>query len=47
MRMRPEEFQVYRVVDTPEEVIKTLELFELTLHHEPHAFNPPEKAFEL
>jgi uncharacterized protein (TIGR00730 family) len=47
MRMRPEEFQVYRVVDTPEEVIKTLELFELTLHHEPHTFNPPEKAFEL
>lgn len=47
MRMRPEEFQVYRVVDTPEEVIKTLELFELMLQHEPHTFNPPEKAFEL
>ena len=24
MRMRPEEFQVYRVVETPEEVVKTL-----------------------
>lgn len=47
MRMRPEEFQVYRVVTTPDEVIKTLELFELTLHHEPHVFNPAEKAFEL
>jgi hypothetical protein len=47
MRMRPEEFQVYRVVDSPEEVVKSLELFELTLQHEPHAFNPSEKPFEL
>ena len=47
MRMRPEEFQVYRVVDSPEEVIKSLELFELTLQHEPHVFNPSEKPFEL
>ncbi len=47
MRMRPEEFQVYRVVDTPEEAIKALELFDLMLKHEPHNFNPAEKAFEL
>ncbi len=47
MRMRPEEFQVYRVVDSPEEVVKSLELFELMLQHEPHTFNPPEKPFEL
>jgi hypothetical protein len=47
MRMRPEEFQVYRVVDTPEEVVKSLELFELMLEHNKHDFNPAEKAFEL
>ncbi len=47
MRMRPEEFQVYRVVTSPEEVIKTLELFELMLSHDDHQFNPAEKAFEL
>jgi len=47
MRMRPEEFQVYRVVTTPEEVIKSLELFELMLAHEDHTYNPAEKPFEL
>lgn len=47
MRMRPEEFQVYRVVDTPAEVVKSLELFELMLEHDRHNFNPAEKAFEL
>ena len=47
MRMRPEEFQVYRVVTTPEEVLKTLELFELMLSHDDHQFSPNEKAFEL
>jgi hypothetical protein len=47
MRMRPEEFQVYRVVDTAEEVVKSLELFELMLEHARHEFNPAEKAFEL
>lgn len=47
MRMRPEEFQVYRVVNSPEEVVKSLELFEMMLQHDSHAFNPAEKAFEL
>lgn len=47
MRMRPEEFQVYRIVNSPEEVIKTLELFELSLKHEKHSYNPDEQAFEL
>lgn len=47
MRMRPEEFQVYRIATTPDEVIKTLELFELMLSHDDHPFNPAEKAFEL
>ncbi len=47
MRMRPEEFQVYRVVTSPEEAVKSLELFELMLHHDNHAFNPAEKPFEL
>jgi len=47
MRMRPEEFQVYRVVETPEEVIKTLEIFEYMLEHEPRVFDPAEKPFQV
>jgi len=47
MRMRPEEFQGYRVVSSAEEVIKALELFELMLKHGHHAFNEAEKPFEL
>ncbi|HBC73135.1 hypothetical protein A2379_00090 [Candidatus Amesbacteria bacterium RIFOXYB1_FULL_47_13] len=47
MRMRPEEFQVYRVVDSPEEVIVSLELFELMLRHEKHKSSPAEKPFEI
>ncbi len=48
MRMRPEEFQVYRVVTTPEEVVKSLELFEAMLQHDKaHVFSPAEKAFQL
>ncbi len=47
MRMRPEEFQVYRVAATPEEVIKSLELFEYMLEHEHKVFNPAEKPFEI
>ncbi|MEK7090917.1 MAG: LOG family protein [Patescibacteria group bacterium] len=46
MRMRPEEFQVYRVVTSPDEVVKTLELFDLMLGHGNHVFNPPEKSFQ-
>lgn len=47
MRMRPEEFQVYRVVTSPEEVIKSLELFELMMQHKHQVFNPAERPFEL
>lgn len=47
MRMRPEEFQVYRVATTPEEVVKSLEMFEYMLSHEPRAFNEAEKPFQL
>lgn len=47
MRMRPEEFQVYRVVETPDEVVKSLEIFEYMLEHEPHVFNPAEKPFQV
>lgn len=47
MRMRPEEFQVYRIVSSPEEVIKSLEIFDFMLHHDAHPFNPAEKAFQL
>ena len=47
MRMRPEEFQVYRVVTSPEEVVKSLELFELMLQHGHQKFNPAESPFEL
>lgn len=47
MRMRPEEFQVYRVATTPEDVIKSLELFEYMLSHDHKAFNPAERPFQL
>jgi uncharacterized protein (TIGR00730 family) len=47
MRMRPEEFQVYRVVDSPQEVIKALELFEVILQHNQHEVSPQEKPFQL
>lgn len=47
MRMRPEEFQVYRIATNPEEVLKSLELFEVMLEHEEHPYNPAEKPFEL
>ncbi len=47
MRMRPEEFQVYRVATSPAEVIKSLEMFEYMLSHEPHVFHSAEKAFEV
>lgn len=46
MRMRPEEFQVYRVAATPDEVVKSLELFEYMLEHEHKVFNPAEKPFQ-
>jgi uncharacterized protein (TIGR00730 family) len=47
MRMRPEEFQVYRVVDSAEEVIKSLDLFEVMLQHNQHEVSPLEKPFQL
>lgn len=47
MRMRPQEFQVYRIVNSPEEVIKSLEIFNFMLTHDSHTFNPAEKAFQL
>lgn len=47
MRMRPEEFQVYRVATTPEEVIKSLEIFEFVLSHDHQVFNPAERAFQI
>lgn len=47
MRMRPEEFQVYRVVNSPEEVVRTLDVFEYMLEHEEHVFNQAEKAFQI
>jgi len=47
MRMRPEEFQVYRVVSTPEEVVKSIDIFEYMMKHDSHVFNPAEKAFQI
>lgn len=47
MRMRPEEFQVYRVVETPQQVIDSLGIFEFMLEHEPRVFNLAEKPFEV
>lgn len=47
MRMRPEEFQVYRIASTPQEVLDCLELFEVMLKHDKHDYNPAEKPFQL
>lgn len=49
MRMRPEELQVYRVVNSPEEVIAAINLFEETLKHGHNGkvFHPNEKAFQI
>jgi uncharacterized protein (TIGR00725 family) len=47
MRMRPEEFQVYRIAKKAQDVLNDLELFELMLSHAKHDVNPAEKAFQL
>jgi uncharacterized protein (TIGR00725 family) len=49
MIMRPENLQVYRVVETPDEVVAALDLFEVALagRRVEHKFNPAEKAFQL
>jgi predicted Rossmann-fold nucleotide-binding protein len=47
MRMRPEEFQVYRIATTPQEVLDSLELFEVMLKHDNREYNPAEKPFQL
>jgi uncharacterized protein (TIGR00730 family) len=48
MIMRPENLQVYRVVESPEEVIAALEMYEVALaHEEEHDMNPNEKAFQV
>jgi uncharacterized protein (TIGR00725 family) len=47
MRMRSEEFQVYRIVRTPQEVIESLDIFEYTMKRDTRVFNPAEKAFQV
>lgn len=47
MRMRPEEFQVYRIVRTPKEVIESLDIFEYTMKRDSRVFNPAEKPFQV
>lgn len=47
MRMRPEEFQVYRIVRTPQEVIESLDIFEYTMKRDSRVFNPAEKPFQV
>ncbi len=47
MRMRPEEFQVYRVANSPEDVVRSLDMFEYMLSHDHKVFNPAEQPFEL
>lgn len=46
MRMRPEELKVYRVVDSAQEVLEAIELFEQVLSHKDGA-SEEEKAFQL
>lgn len=49
MIMRPENLQVYRVVESPEEVIAALNMFEAAMSKETvkHKFSPDEKAFQI
>lgn len=47
MRMRPEELKVYRVVNSAQEVLAAVELFEELLSHEEHSTSDAEKAFQL
>ncbi|MBI4057788.1 LOG family protein [Candidatus Microgenomates bacterium] len=47
MRMRPEELKVYRVVNSAQEVLAAIELFEEMFSHEHHPFQPNERAFQL
>jgi uncharacterized protein (TIGR00725 family) len=47
MRMRPEEFQVYRIADSSQDVIDNLDLFEVQMKHSKHDYNPSERPFEL
>lgn len=46
MRIRPEELKVYRVVNTPDEAYKALNVFEDILQERNHA-HQEEKAFQL
>lgn len=46
MRVRPEELKVYRVVDSAQEVLEAIELFEELLSHKDGA-SEEEKAFQL
>lgn len=45
MRIRPEELKVYKVVNSPEEAFKALNIFEDVLGQRPNA-NKEEKAFQ-
>jgi uncharacterized protein (TIGR00730 family) len=53
MIMRPENLQVYRIVDSPEEVIAALELFDTAMRNDGnhdggiHEFSDDEKAFQV
>lgn len=47
MRIRPEEQQVYRVVNSSKEVLEAIQVFENVLSHEDHVFTEDEKAFQL
>jgi len=46
MRIRPEDLKVYRVVDSPEEAYKAIQVFEAVLKEQENA-HAEEKAFQL
>lgn len=46
MRIRPEDLKVYKIVNTPEEAFKAIEVFEEVLKNQNHA-HKEEKAFQL
>lgn len=47
MRIRPEELKVYRVVNSAQEVLAAIQLFEDVISHEEHSKSPEERAFQL
>lgn len=47
MRIRPEELRVYRIANSPKEIVEAIRLFEDLYNNPKQPFNPDEAPFEL